>query len=353
MAVSTVPDPYTQPYAMQKASQAATAPQNFPLRRVIEAHADVIAPLCPPGVSVESVMAQLWAVCQKTPQVAQSTPQSLIIGLSLGVQTGGVLGSDWYLLPFKNRGQYEVTFAFDYKFLAACIVQAGGARSITAEVVRENDVFRVVKGSEPRIVHEEPTLGKERGKIIGFYAVAHLGASVPPKFFVMSLADVEKIRAKSKQWNPEKIGPVCPDWYGMARVVHRIGKLLPKRPNSRMQVIEQILDSDARVDAAEEIEGEITPIPERPATVDADGVDLSEDVTVHSESHGDNGFTAELAEAKRYAVKGQSLNDMDDERLMKLRSWADEKGNERVARFATLVLADRNSPAHVFDGEAA
>lgn len=344
MAVSTIPDPYEKPYAMQKASPAATAPQNFPLRSVIEAHADVIAPLCPPGVSAETVIAQLWAVCQKVPQVAQATKESLVLAICQAVQTGGNIGSDVYLLPFRNKGVWEVSFAFDYKYLAACIVQAGGARSITAEVVRENDVFRVVKGSEPRIVHEEPTLGKERGKIIGFYAVAHLGASVPPKFFVMSLADVEKIRAKSKQWNPEKIGPVCPDWYGMARVVHRIGKLLPKRPNSRMQVIEQILDSDARVDAAEEIEGEITPIPERPATVDADGVDLSEDAEV----------STELAEALAYRTKkGTALGDMTDGQIMDLRVWAENKGNTIVAGYCTLVLADRNSPAYHLDGEAA
>ena len=343
MAVSTIPDPYKQPTALVKAAPSATAPANFALRRTIEAHADVIAPLCPPGVNVETVIAQLWAVCQKTPQVAQATPQSLIIGLSLGVQTGGVLGSDWYLLPFKTNGKYEVTFAFDYKFLAACIVQAGGARSITAEVVRKNDTFRVIKGTSPRIEHEEPALGKERGPIIGFYAVAHLGHSVPPKFFVMTLEEVEKIRAKSKQWNPEKIGKICPDWYGMARVVHRIGKLLPKRPNARMQALEQIMDSDARVDAAEEVDGVITTLPDRPAHMDADGVDHSDETPDGQEEQDDDRVTVALDVALEIQVgKNKTpLGAYSNDGLHKLVEWAREKSQDgdESGRLARIIAA--------------
>lgn len=338
--ITTGPDAYEKPYQLQKSVSAplATAPANFPLRKVIEQHADVIAPLCPPGTNPETVIAQLYAACLRTPQIAQATPQSLIIALSVAIPTGGVIGHDVYLLPFysKDKKAWEVSFAFDYKYLAACIVQAGGARSIDAHAVYEGDDFKPVKGTEPHIHHVE-AWDKPRGRLRAFYAVAHFGQHVPPRFVVMSLAEVEKIRARSKSWSKGE----CPDWYGMARAVHRLGKLLPKKANPRLQQLAAIMDADERVDAAEagEIVGEITPMPvETPA--DAAPV-ATEDVS------------EELAAALAYTVKGQALGDMDDERLGKLREWAEGKGNDRVVAMCRLVLADRQREAiaDAFDAE--
>ena len=333
-----IQDPYSEkPYQLVKPEQIATAPKSFPLRRVLESHADVLAPLCPPGVNIETVTAQLYAAVLRTPQIAEATPQSLIIALSNGIPTGGVCGSDWYLLPFRNKGVMEVSFAFDYKFLAACIVQAGGARSIDAEVVRKSDTFKIVKGSNPHIIHEPPPFGDNRGPIVGFYAVAHIGANVPAKHFAMSLEDVEKIRAKSKQWNPEKIGKDCPEWYGCARVVHRLGKLLPKKRNARMEALERIMDADARVDEAEPGEIVVT----GPLEVVTD--DNTGSVSTHVNTTFDAQMTPELERALSYSVKqkdgtSRTLADLANDELTKLEQWAHDKGNTRVADMCGLVL---------------
>lgn len=319
--ITTGPDAYEKPYQLQRSVSAplATAPANFPLRKVIEQHADVIAPLCPPGTSPETVIAQLYAACLRTPQIAQATPQSLIVALSVAIPTGGVIGHDVYLLPFRNKGVWEVAYAPDYKFLSACIVQAGGARSIMAETVYANDVFRVVKGTTPHLVHE-PAWNKPRGAPIAYYATAFHGANVPPTFVVMTLAEVETIRAKSKQWNKEKVGE-CPDWYGMARAVHRLGKLLPKKANPRLQQLAAIMDADERVDAAEsgEIVGEITPMPaEAPVTVE----DVQE--AFDAETIDDERDPALVAALDR-VVNGKRLGDLRNSGLTAIRKWASGK----------------------------
>lgn len=328
-------DPYEKPYQLLKAQPVATAPASFPLRKTIESHADVIAPLCPPGVNVETVMAQLWAVCQRTPQVAEATTQSLVIALCDAVQTGGIIGKDVYLLPFKNkRGQYEVSAALDYKFLASCIIQAGGARSIDAFTVYEGDHFRPVYGTTPHIEHWPE---KTRGKITHFYAVAHIGAGLPAKFVVMTLAEVEVIRKRSKQWGPDKV-TACPDWYGMARAVHRLGKLLPKRDNPMMRRVEAVMDSDARVEAAEEIPSVpvATVADDRPATVRPNGEDLSEDWEVVIDP--DN--RERLQDASDRVVNGKTLGLLRNSGLRSVLAWATKKLDEEGANDRLAAIAD-------------
>lgn len=360
MTVATIPDPYTTgAYALQK-HDGVTAPENFPLARIVSANVDVLAPLCPPGVSVQTVVAQLYAATLRTPQLLKATDQSLIIGLSLGIPTGGVLGSDWYLLPFWNKDlkKYEVTFAFDYKFLAACIIQAGGARSIDAQVVRANDTYREVKGTAPQIIHEAPPFGKQRGAVVGFYAVAHMGATVPPRFVSMSLANVEEVRAKSKQWGPDKIRE-CPDWYGMARVVHRLGKLLPKKANPALQHLERVMEADARVAGAEEADA--TP---RPPTMTSDGEDPTYEPTPTTEPPDDETVTVDLATAERMIVSKRTIGSRTHDELEKLYEWAQGKHTETgerkfleyMAAIGTIQEARRTGeaqePAKAPKGEA-
>jgi recombination protein RecT len=90
--------------------------------------------------------------------------------------------------------------------------------------VYENDDFDYAYGLEPRLFHR-PSLG-ERGKAIAYYAVATLtnGGSA---FIVMSPADIEKIRQRSRAKDD---GPWKTDYDAMARktCLRQLFKLLPK-----------------------------------------------------------------------------------------------------------------------------
>lgn len=72
--------------------------------------------------------------------------------------------------------------------------------SIRAEVVYENDEFIHEMGDDARIIHRPPPLGTERGNPVGAYAIA-TGPDGDKYREVMSLADLEKVRASSKAQN--------------------------------------------------------------------------------------------------------------------------------------------------------
>ena len=162
---------------------------------------------------------------------------------------------------------------------------------------------------------------------------------MPPRWVALTLEEIEAVRAKSKSWGPSKVRE-CPDWYALKTCVRRLVKLLPKNP--KLAAVMQRIDAAESVhESPDEIAGEITPMPAEapadnaPAIVTADG------------------FTEELAAALAYTVKGQALGDMDDERLGKLREWAEGKGNDRLVAMCRMVMADRqrDAVADAFDAE--
>jgi recombination protein RecT len=201
------------------AAPVATVP-NFPLARVVEEHRDTLRVFLPAGVDLERIVGELFLLCQKTPALAQVPPTKLIPALGRAIATGGVLGEDVYLVPFKG----DVTVIVDYKYKVARIVQAGGARAITARAVYEKEHFEIHYGTEERIEHR-PLAPSERGKLRGAYAIARVNAWTI-KIEWMELADIEVIRSKSQSWSRGE----CPAWYAKKTVVNQIAKLLPKNP---------------------------------------------------------------------------------------------------------------------------
>jgi len=341
MAVSTIPDPYAPPTALARVAQTVTAPANFPLRTMIEQHRDVLQPLCGPGVDLERVISQLWVAAQRERRLLQCTPASVIPAISRALEVGGVIGRDVHLLVFGK----EATDCLDYKFMAELVVAAGGARSIDARVVYQGDTFDVVYGTNPHINHVPAGFGKARGPMVGAYAVAFLGMNTPPKFVALRMEQIEATRSKSQSWSKLR---ECPEWYAAKSAVRQLFKLLPKNP--KLASVMARIDAVDRVHEAEDaelVEPSEFSLPgdePRPATVEADGVDLSEAADVSDE----------LAEALAYRTKkGTALGDMTDGQLMELRTWATDKGNGKLAGWCSLVLESRNSPAFHLDGEAA
>jgi recombination protein RecT len=71
--------------------------------------------------------------------------------------------------------------------------------SIDAQVVHENDEFEQIQGDDPKIVHRAPGLGKDRGQMIGAYAIFReikTGTIVHRE--VMTADQIESVRACSR-----------------------------------------------------------------------------------------------------------------------------------------------------------
>lgn len=324
-----IQDPYSEkPYQLVKPEQIATAPKSFPLRAVIEGHGDVIGPVCRShGVDAESVIAQLWVASQKNPGLLKANPRSLVTAVARALETGGVIGRDVHILTFKD----EATECLDYKFMAELVVAAGGARSIDARIVYAGDTFKQTLGSAPQLIHEPPPFGKPRGAMIGAYAVAFLGASVPPKFVALTLDEIEETRKRSRSWGPDKIAQ-CPEWYACKTAVRRLVKLLPKNPKLA-SVLSRLDDAEAPHEAPDEI------VVTGPLEVVTD--DNTGSVSTHVNTTFDAQMTPELERALAYSVKGRTLADMPNDDLQKLETWALSKDNQRVADMCGLVLHAR------------
>lgn len=343
MAVSTIPDPYTNGNPLLKPiGTAVTAPEKFPLRKVISAHVDVIDTLCRQnGTNVETLLSQLWLMSRKQPDLLKATPETLIPALSVGIQSGGRFGIDCYVLTFANRkaGTIEAAPCLNYKFIVSLILQAGGARSIDVQIVYAGDTFREVFGSEPRLIHEPPPFGTKRGEPLGVYAIAYFGHNTPPRWKAMTLAQVEEVRAKSQQWKPEKAGKVCPLWYMEKTALRRLTSLLPQNP--KLARVMEVINADDRLDDAEEIEGVIETLPDRPAHVDADGVDLgpaSEWETVQDD--GVVRVALDVALAKEVGKPKRALGKYSNEGLQKVLAWADgeaQKTGDPSERLAFIM----------------
>jgi recombination protein RecT len=160
-------------------------------------------------------------VIRQSPKLQRCRPESLLGALMTAAQLGlepGPLG-EAYLVPFKD----QVTFIPGYRGLIKLAWNSGQLKNISARVVHEADEFSYAYGLHPDLTHK-PARG-DRGGVTDVYACATLldgGA----EFEVLSVADVEAIRARSRT---AKDGPWVTDWPAMARksAVRQLAKWLP------------------------------------------------------------------------------------------------------------------------------
>lgn len=218
---------------------------------------------------------------RRTPLLAQCTIESfggaVMTCAQLGLEPGAT--GEAYLLPFRNSktGNYEVQLVVGYQGMAKLFWQSPIAKSLDAQVVYSNDYFEYEYGLTPKLIHR-PVLN-DRGDPIAYYAVATTttGGSA---FVVLSRADVEKIRKRSKA---KDAGPWQTDYDAMARktAVRQLFKLLPKSPElARAAAHDETVRTDHSTDAldatpayieAEVVNtrtGEITPPAEDEPTVE-------------------------------------------------------------------------------------
>lgn len=117
-------------------------------------------------------LSNVVACVQRNPKLLECTPETLLNSFvtmaSLKLMPSAVSG-EAYVLPYRNKDVMEAQFQIGYKGLVTLLYRAGN-REVIAELVREQDVFRISRG---KIVHEvDPRkTQKERGVVIGAYAI--------------------------------------------------------------------------------------------------------------------------------------------------------------------------------------
>lgn len=183
---------------------------------------------------------------RKTPALARCDQASFLGAImqcaQLGLEPGGALGHA-YLLPFENRkkGTTEVQFIVGYRGMIDLARRSGQILSIEARAVYEADKFHVKLGLNPDLQHEPDWEAPDRGPLRFVYAVAKLKDG-GTQFEVMSRAEIERVRAKSRA---AQSGPWVDHFEEMAKktVLRRLFKYLPVSIE-----VAQAAEQDERVD---------------------------------------------------------------------------------------------------------
>ena len=207
-----------------------------------------LARALPKHMDADRIARIATTVIKQTPALGRCTPVSLLGALMTASQLGlepGPLG-EAYLVPYGNT----VTFIPGYRGLIKLAWQSGQVKNIAAHVVYEGDTFDYGFGLAPTLEHK-PAMS-DRGKPVAVYAVVQF-MNGGHAFDVMSVADVEAIRARSKAG---KSGPWVTDWAEMAKktVIKRVLKMVPLSSELHNLAQAANLDGTARTDVTANVD---------------------------------------------------------------------------------------------------
>lgn len=209
------------------------------------------------GFSIEKVKQEISFALQlinKSSQLQKCTKQSLQVAV-LNISNIGLslnpAAKEAYLIPRWNGTSklMEASLEPGYVGLVKLLTDAGSVKSMTCQLVNDNDVFEIDLANNNQPVKHNPELSKsKRGNIKGVYALATLVDGTRQVEY-MSFEDVNEIRERSetyKAYMEQKIKSCTwvSDYGEMARktVIKRIYKYLPR--TERMQRIDEAIKQD-------------------------------------------------------------------------------------------------------------
>ena len=211
----------------------------------------------------------------KTPKLADCTQASLTNALVQLAQVGLMPDGRYaHLIPYGKSCQLII----DYKGLVELAYQSGFVKSIHADVVREEDEFRVTNGE----VHHTVDYRTDRGDVFAVYCCIALTTG-GVKSEVMSLAEVEAVRKRSASSGS---GPWNTDWAEMAKktVFKRAAKYIPESPDLHQALITD--DASERDAERSSLKQQNDALRDRLAAFDASGdtIDAEATATRHEPS---------------------------------------------------------------------
>jgi recombination protein RecT len=209
---------------------------------------------------------------RKVPKLGQCDPMSFLGAViqcaQLGLEPGNALGHA-YILPFDKREKVgnqwktvrtEAQVIIGYRGMIDLARRSGQIVSIDARAVYEGDKFECELGLDARVHHVPDWQNPNRAdasKLRFVYAVAKLKDG-GVQFDVMSRAEVESIRARSKAADS---GPWVTDFGAMAlkTVVRRLFKFLPVSIEIQRAVgLDEMAESGLSQQNSAVIDGEFT-----------------------------------------------------------------------------------------------
>ena len=221
----------------------------------LEERKNVFAEVLPRHLNPSKFLHLALSLARRNPKILQAD----IVTVASALMTCAELGLEpdvrglVYLVPYYNKkmGTYDLQVIIGYKGFIDLARRSGQLSTIYAQIVYENDKFKLQYGTSPKIEHE-PSPPDKRGEIKGVYAVSVMKDG-SYQFDFMWKDEIEAIRKKAKTDNIWE-----EYWNEMAKktVIRRLAKLLPLSPEFQKAVtideyaeVEDITGKDLYMDA--------------------------------------------------------------------------------------------------------
>lgn len=166
-----------------------------PLMNALTTHSKSIKSVLPTSMQTDEKLRRIQrialTVCENDSYLQKCDPLTVIgcvvKAASYGLEVEPSFGHA-YLVPYKGK----CTLIIGYRGMMELVRRSGKVSHISARIVYENDFFEIEYGSLETIVHK-PNL-KDRGEMIGVYAVATLKDTGEHQFEYMSKEQIDKIK---------------------------------------------------------------------------------------------------------------------------------------------------------------
>jgi recombination protein RecT len=200
------------------------------MRQLLQDRKGELQAALPRHISADRMLRLVLTTIQRNPKLLDCTQASVIGSVmqaaQLGLEIDDLLGTA-YLVPFRNKksGQLECQLIPGYKGLMNLARRSGEVADIDAKVVYSADFMDFEYGSS-RFLKHKPARGN-RGEMSSVWAAAYLKDMMGnPHFEVMSKAEVEAIRARSRA---KDAGPWVTDEEAMwlKTAIRRLCKQIP------------------------------------------------------------------------------------------------------------------------------
>ena len=147
--------------------------------------------------AVRRIVAFMANAAMKTPQLYRCDSQSIMKVMldccTLGIEPNG---RDAHVIPYRTKNGDIAQLLIDYKGMITLAMKSERIRSIRAEVVCENDLFRWTNGKVEHSIEWK----KPRGDMYAVYATA-LYKDGTEETAVLTKEEVDSVRARSRSGN--------------------------------------------------------------------------------------------------------------------------------------------------------
>lgn len=215
------------------------------VRALLHTYQNSMATLMPVwcGTTTERVISTAIEAVMTNRQILRCTGGSILLSVKTACEFGLTFAKSFgqaYLVPYRD----QCTLIVGYKGLMELVRRAADVKVLDSGVVYEGEVFEVIKGTQPSLNHvPNYSLPRADENIIAFYSIAFY-ENEHPHFEVMTKAEVDAIRARSKAATR---GPWVTDYPPMGRksVIRRHCNYLPISAE-KARLLERAFDHDNR-----------------------------------------------------------------------------------------------------------